>query len=70
MQNCKLRYTSSEMDLNKTEFKAQSIVTDKLSREIIGSPICYEYIPIYLSLSPTWQDLTQGQKPEGRLKWG
>ena len=24
----------------------------------------------YLSLSPTRHDLTQGQKPEGRLKWG
>ena len=24
----------------------------------------------YLSLPPTRQDLTQGQKPEGRLKWG
>ena len=25
---------------------------------------------IYLSLPPTRHDLTQGQKPEGRLKWG
>ena len=24
----------------------------------------------YLSLPPTRHDLTQGQKPEGRLKWG
>ena len=24
----------------------------------------------YLSLPPTRQDLTQGQKPEGQLKWG
>ena len=24
----------------------------------------------YLSLPPTTHDLTQGQKPEGRLKWG
>ena len=24
----------------------------------------------YLSLPPTRQDLTQGQKPEDRLKWG
>ena len=24
----------------------------------------------YLSLPPTRQDVTQGQKPEGRLKWG
>ena len=24
---------------------------------------------VYLSLPPTRQDLTQGQKPEGRLKW-
>ena len=25
---------------------------------------------VYLSLPPTRHDLTQGQKPEGRLKWG
>ena len=25
---------------------------------------------LYLSLPPTRHDLTQGQKPEGRLKWG
>ena len=25
---------------------------------------------MYLSLPPTRHDLTQGQKPEGRLKWG
>ena len=25
---------------------------------------------IYLSLPPTRHDLTQGQKPEDRLKWG
>ena len=25
---------------------------------------------IYLSLPPTRHDLTQGQKPKGRLKWG
>ena len=25
---------------------------------------------VYLSLPPTRYDLTQGQKPEGRLKWG
>ena len=24
----------------------------------------------YLSLPPTRHDLTQGQKPEGQLKWG
>ena len=24
---------------------------------------------VYLSLPPTRHDLTQGQKPEGRLKW-
>ena len=28
------------------------------------------YSPQYLSLPPTRHDLTQGQKPEGRLKWG
>ena len=27
-------------------------------------------VTIYLSLPPTRHDLTQGQKPEGRLKWG
>ena len=27
-------------------------------------------VSVYLSLPPTRQDLTQGQKPEGRLKWG
>ena len=25
---------------------------------------------LFLSLPPTKQDLRQGQKPEGRLKWG
>ena len=25
---------------------------------------------VYLSLPPTRHDLAQGQKPEGRLKWG
>ena len=32
----------------------------------------FETAPLvwYLSLPPTRQDLTQGQKPEGRLKWG
>ena len=25
---------------------------------------------VYLSLPPTRHDLTQGQKPEGQLKWG
>ncbi len=31
-----------------------------------------QWIPVtkYLSLPPTRHDLTQGQKPEGRLKWG
>ena len=27
-------------------------------------------IGLYLSLPPTRHDLTQGQKPEGQLKWG
>ena len=27
-------------------------------------------LAVYLSLPPTRHDLTQGQKPEGRLKWG
>ena len=27
-------------------------------------------IRVDLSLPPTRQDLTQGQKPEGQLKWG
>ena len=30
---------------------------------------CYHSV-MYLSLPPTRHDLTQGQKPEGRLKWG
>ena len=30
----------------------------------------YVKIAMYLSLPPTRHDLTQGQKPEGRLKWG
>ena len=29
-----------------------------------------KYSSVYLSLPPTRQDLTEGQKPEGRLKWG
>ena len=29
-----------------------------------------ESVTEYLSLPPTRHDLTQGQKPEGRLKWG
>ena len=38
---------------------------------------CYEYVfiriecrSVYLSLPPTRHDVTHGQKPEGRLKWG
>ena len=31
---------------------------------------CFNPGAIYLSLPPTRHDLTQGQKPEGRLKWG
>ena len=27
-------------------------------------------VTVYLSLPPTRHDLTHGQKPEGRLKWG
>ena len=29
-----------------------------------------QFVTVYLSLPPTRHDLTQGQKPEGRLKWG
>ena len=29
-----------------------------------------EELAKYLSLPPTRHDLTQGQKPEGQLKWG
>ena len=35
------------------------------------APIQHEcQTALYLSLPPTRHDLTQGQKPEGRLKWG
>ena len=32
--------------------------------------IIYITMELYLSLPPTRQDLTQGQKPEDQLKWG
>ena len=35
-------------------------------RQIRAFILCSEY----LSLPPTRHDLTQGQKPEGQLKWG
>ena len=35
-----------------------------------GCPVLLHASGSYLSLPPTRQNLTQGQKPEGRLKWG
>ena len=35
----------------------------------VGVAFCVKNVE-YLSLPPARQDLTQGQKPEGRLKWG
>ena len=43
-----------------------------LNSEFSFSKICWQVgqVVLYLSLPPTRQDLTQGQKSEGRLKWG
>ena len=57
-------------------FSLGLIHTEILHSGLIPEILCFIRIyvetntSVYLSLPPTRQDLTQGQKTEGRLKWG
>ena len=49
------------------QYKVEPITKIK---SVVGPILLKFRLTEYLSLPPTRHDLTQGQKPEGRLKWG
>ena len=50
--------------------KLLRIVSNIGSRTFVLLLLLLKHATEYLSLPPTRHDLTQGQKPEGQLKWG
>ena len=52
------------------EKKVNEHIHDRLVVGVKDEKIKMQYVAFYLSLPPTRHDLTQGQKPEGWLKWG
>ena len=63
-------YIFRELDNDRTDIQQLSLFS--MVSELKGKGnenFLYISVCSYLSLPPTRQDLTQGQKPEGRLKW-
>ena len=63
------RFNHSSTRTPTSEFQSTLALSVELII-VIMLVILNDMQPQYLSLPPTRHDLTQGQKPEGRLKWG
>ena len=61
-----LKEEMGEADQEKIERRFNQILGESHKSNVKVESLIFRY----LSLPPTRQDLTQGQWPEGRLKWG